>query len=128
MIFHLAIPAKDLSDSIRFYRVLGGKLGRQYAGVAIFNFHDIQLVLHVSDQYDQNPQMYPRHFGFILKKREHFDEAIDALSEVELKSIYKAPFVRQRGLESEHETFFLKDPANNLIEFKWYKNPEMIFS
>jgi extradiol dioxygenase family protein len=36
--------------------------------------------------------------------------------------------VRFSGRPEEHLTFFLKDPSNNLIEFKIYNNEEWIFA
>jgi extradiol dioxygenase family protein len=27
----------------------------------------------------------------------------------------------------EHQTFFLVDPSNNLLEFKWYRDAHMMY-
>ncbi len=48
------------------------------------------------------------------------------MTEQELE-FFKEPFIRFEGMQEEHTTFFLKDPSNNLIEFKHYKNERMIY-
>lgn len=128
-IFHLAIPSQDLAESLSFYAgKLGLKIGRKYPGHFVMDFYGSQVVCHFSKserQYEVKPQMYPRHFGVLIPSR-------DGLLELWLKyretSFVADPyFVRKEGEFAEHHTFFLKDPSNNLIEFKWYLNEEAIF-
>lgn len=121
MIFHLAIPAKDLKKSVAFYKKIGAEVGRSYKKNVILRFRDMQLVLHKGG-YDKKPSMYPRHFGFILEPRE-YKRAKKAL----LKYQFLRPQVRYQSAKGQHETFFLCDPANNLIEFKCYKYISEIF-
>lgn len=127
---HLAIPAKDIKESKAFYEMLGATVGREYEDSVILKFFDIQLVLHKSDKFDPVPQMYPRHFGVVFSSVEKF-----LLTHAEIVSntlfkdeyIYKNFFSRHVGKPEEHRTFFLKDPSNNLIEFKWYVNEAAVF-
>ncbi len=37
------------------------------------------------------------------------------------------PMVRFKGRQEEHVTFFLIDPANNLLEFKYYHDHSMVY-
>jgi uncharacterized protein len=124
--FHLAIPAADLGLSKKFYMDLGAKLGREYPTNVILNFYGCQLVLHKSDKIDHDPDMYPRHFGIILPSSSAFMVVVNIHNEKPY--VYAEMFTRALGEPSEHLSFFLKDPANNLIEFKWYKNPEAVFT
>lgn len=117
MIFHLAIPAVDLDDSVKFYEKLGATVGRKYETNVILNFMGIQLVLHKCrpEDVDQEPKMYPRHFGFVLPWLEYSD----LFTKWHSSAFYK-DIVRYKGARGEHQSFFLCDPSNNLIEFKYY--------
>lgn len=122
--FHLAIPSKDLKESMEFYSQLGCKIGRMTKAYIIVDFFGMQLVCHGSDECDEEPTMYPRHFGIILKQPEWFyllqySEALDI-------PFFQKELTRFPGLPQEHKTFFLKDPSNNLIEFKAYKDQRSI--
>ncbi len=128
-IFHLAIPCLDLDSTVDFYcGVLGCRLARRYEDRVTFEFFGAQLVCHLStkDEIPAVPKIYPRHFGLTLEKKAKFDELVDSLMGKGV-DFHTAPFVRFEKKREEHKSFFLKDPANNLIEFKWYRDPEMKF-
>lgn len=125
MIFHLAIPAIDLEKSKLFYVELGGRVGREYSHSVILEFYYCQLVLHQAAEVIISPEMYPRHFGFIMTDYNMLHELW-----VRLKGsgfIFAEYFTRHADKFEEHDTFFLFDPSNNVIEFKWYKHREAIF-
>lgn len=125
MIPHIAIPSVDIRESIIFYEEIGAKLGRWTDEWAIFNFQGTQLVCHLVDEVPE-PTMYPRHFGIIISDRFMFDVLYNFYI-VKYVRMFKQKFSRHTGTPAEHETFFLQDPSNNVIEFKWYRNPESIF-
>lgn len=125
MIFHLAIPARDIPEAIAFYSNLG-TLGRHEETWAIFNIKGMQLVCHKAREIPEKATMYPRHFGFIVEFKENFESFYAIAVHLGLE-IFEKNFTRFKGQHSEHETFFLKDPSNNVIEFKWYKNKDAIF-
>lgn len=125
-ILHLAIPALNLEDSIEFYLKIGAKLGRKTSSWAIFNFVNLQLVLHKSQEIDESPSMYPRHFGVIVNDDKKFLHYHDLAKRNELK-FFKECFSRYAGTFAEHKSFFICDPSNNLIEFKWYRNIASVF-
>jgi extradiol dioxygenase family protein len=125
--FHLAIPARDLDAAEAFYvKLLGCKLARRYADHITLDFFGDQLVCHLSDRIDENPQMYPRHFGITFRRREDFD-ALVRLARVRGATFFAEPSQRFDGLIEEHSTFMLIDPSNNLIEFKHYVDPRMMY-
>lgn len=123
--FHLAIPAQDLDASIAFYEKLGAKveIGRRYRVSAIMNFHGHQVVLHKSDKIDPSPMMYPRHFGIIVDTYEEFSDLYSSMPH----PYWQEVVVRHQGEPGEHFTFFICDPSNNLIEFKYYMRQEDVF-
>jgi len=125
--FHLAIPARDLGEAETFYvKLLGCKLARRYADRITLDFFGDQVVCHLSDRIDENPQMYPRHFGITFRHREDFD-ALVRLARVRGLTFFAEPSQRFEGLVEEHSTFVLADPSNNLIEFKHYLDPRMMY-
>lgn len=121
---HLAIPSADILKSMQFYTQLGFKLGRFNDVSCIINFFGLQLVCHKSDDIDLDPQMYPRHFG-IITTQEKWTALCSKAKELKVR-FFREPFLRYDGEPSEHGTFFIMDPSNNLIEFKYYKDETMI--
>ena len=127
-VFHLAIPCKDLDETQEFYvDKLGCKLARRYADRVTLNFFGDQLVCHLDpDKVDPSPQMYPRHFGVTFKRKEDFDTLLELAKERELE-FFQELTVRFPGKIEKHFTFFLKDPSNNLLEFKFYEDSKMMY-
>ncbi|WP_133128500.1 VOC family protein [Legionella nagasakiensis] len=70
--------------------------------------------------------IYLRHFGLILLKEQTLDAFIQHLEaqniafEIPLKTCFAQSTI-------EHHSFFLKDPSNNLLEFKYYTHLSAIF-
>ena len=132
--FHLAFPIFDIDKTIKWYtEILGCTIGRQDSKWVDFNFYNHQISGHLIDRknisFETNivdgHNIPIRHFGIILEP----DIWID-LSEKLIK--YKIEFVikpntRFRGEKGEQSTFFIKDPSENVLEFKAFKNDSMIF-
>ena len=127
-IFHLAIPCRDLDETIGFYRdKLGCRLARQYDDRVTFDFFGDQLVCHLCpDQTAKDPTMYPRHFGITFLDPDAFTRLLQSACSKNMP-FFKEPFQRFEGKREEHTTFFLIDPANNLLEFKHYRDDTMIY-
>jgi uncharacterized protein len=129
-VFHLAIPVYDLDAAQQFYvEVLGCKLARRYADRITIDFFGDQLVCHMVDRPDDAPAeltLYPRHFGVTFREAHDFD----ALHQLCLQRKIE-PFadvsIRFEGLVEAHRTFVLRDPSDNLIEFKHYADPRMMY-
>ena len=128
--FHLAIPAYDLETAQEFYVTkLGCKLARQYSDRITLDFFGDQLVCHLS----QRPvpggtpsDLYPWHFGITFRDGDDFDALHHLATQ---RSI---PFFAPLGTRFEdkvevHRTFVLIDPSDNLIEFKHYRDPRMMY-
>lgn len=126
-VFHLAIPCKELDETAAFYQKLGCKLARRYDDRVTFDFFGDQLVCHLSPKsVDEKPKMYPRHFGITFLEKVEYDKALELAINEELP-FFKEPMIRFEGKQEEHRTFFLIDPANNLLEFKYYEDNEMAY-
>ncbi len=126
-VFHLAIPARGLDDARRFYvEALGCTLARRYADRITLNFFGDQLVCHLSDRVDAAPQLYPRHFGVTFRDRPDWERLL-TLARAHHLPFFAHPFRRFDGQPEGHDTFVLQDPSNNLLEFKHYDNPHMMY-
>ncbi|WP_067620288.1 VOC family protein [Alicyclobacillus acidiphilus] len=126
-VFHLAIPAKDLDETFEFYVTkLGCKLARRYADRITLDFFGDQVVCHLSQDYDQQVKMYPRHFGVTFKDKQEFDNLYKLAKQREIP-FFQDLSKRFQGKIEEHEMFFLQDPSNNLLEFKYYPDPRMMY-
>jgi extradiol dioxygenase family protein len=126
-VFHLAIPCKDLDETALFYQKLGCKVARRYDDRVTFDFFGDQLVCHLNpEEIDEDPKMYPRHFGLTFVERSEFEEVLTNAIRDELP-FFQEEMVRFKGKREEHITFFLIDPSNNLLEFKYYHDKGMIY-
>jgi uncharacterized protein len=128
--FHLAIPVYDLDEAQQFYvGLLGCKLARRYADRITLDFFGDQVVCHLTEARPprQEPlELYPRHFGVT------FHDAADFEALYSCAVIRKIPFFRDvatrfDGMAEEHQTFVLVDPSENLLEFKHYRDPRMMY-
>jgi extradiol dioxygenase family protein len=125
--FHLAIPARDLDEAQHFYvDKLGCHLARRYDDRITLDFFGDQVVCHLSDQVVERPEMYPRHFGITFRRREDFD-AVLFCAETRDIEFFSPCQPRFKDRVEEHLTFVLKDPSGNLIEFKHYRDPRMMY-
>jgi hypothetical protein len=127
-VFHLAIPCKELDETQEFYvNKLGCQLARRYSDRVTFNFFGDQLVCHLApDKVDQSPQIYPRHFGVTFKRKEDFETLLKLAKERDIE-FFQELTVRFPDKTEKHLTFFLKDPSNNLLEFKFYEDSQMMY-
>lgn len=127
-VFHLAIPCADLDAAHDFYvHKLGCQMARRYDDRITLNFFGDQVVCHLSPgEIDLDPNMYPRHFGITFRDREEY-QALLARTEEHKLEYFAKPFLRFAGKREEHQAFFLKDPSNNLLEFKYYADAEMMY-
>ncbi|MCQ8185271.1 VOC family protein [Parvularcula maris] len=133
-IVHLAIPAGNLEETLKFYTdVLGCSLGNSEKGRwQDVNFWGNELTLHQSEErlpnvrhdVDMGAVLVP-HFGVHLTQ-EDFDGIKDRIAEAGLTYIDE-PYRRFEGGEYEQETFFIADPNGNVLEIKTMKNPEVLW-
>lgn len=132
-LFHLAIPVSDLDTANDFYiNVLGCSKGRSSTKWMDFNFYGHQLVCHEvkksfnKDLNDVDGNNIPvPHFGIILEWNQ-FQKLSADLKSKNINFIIE-PTIRFKGQVGEQAIMFLKDPSNNAIEFKSFRNNDEIF-
>jgi extradiol dioxygenase family protein len=126
-VFHLAIPARDLDEAQDFYvGRLGCKLARRYEDRITLDFFGDQVVCHLSEDWEREPQVYPRHFGVTFRQKEDFDRLLNLVATRHLRC-FREVETRFEGTVEEHLTMILIDPSNNLLEFKHYHDPRMMY-
>lgn len=127
-IFHLAIPISDVAQAKKFYaQDLGCPVGRENKSAVIFDFYGTQLVGHVTQELmTRAPGIYPRHFGLVLPTKLAWQEICDRAQAANI-FFYAQPKLRFRDQQLEHHCFFIEDPFYNLLEFKHYSYPAVIF-
>jgi extradiol dioxygenase family protein len=102
-------------------------LGRESKSAVTFGLAGHQLVAHVAeDPPGLQKGIYPRHFGLVFLQRSQWQELADR-AKVKGLTFFQHPRVRFPGTRIEHDTFFLRDPSNNLLEFKHYRHESAIF-
>jgi uncharacterized protein len=126
-VFHLAIPVRDLDEAQQFYvGGLGCKLARRYEDRITLDFFGDQVVCHLSPAIDEVPELYPRHFGVTFREQSDFDHVV-RLAEQRGLPVFANVKSRFETMPEEHLSFVVRDPSNNLIEFKHYLDPRMMY-
>ena len=128
-VFHLAIPVHDLDEAQRFYvTLLGCKLARRYDDRITVDFFGDQLVCHLTEGMPAGrpESLYPRHFGVTFRAAADF-EALHHCAVTRKIPFYQEASTRFEGMVEEHSTFVLLDPSGNLLEFKHYRDPRMMY-
>lgn len=127
-VFHLAIPCVNLDLTYDFYVLgLGCQQARRYDDRITLNFFGDQIVCHKNpDAIETNPTMYPRHAGITFFAEAEFKQLLTRAKQKKLP-FFKDVFTRFSGKAEEHQAFFLVDPSNNLLEFKYYNDPKMMY-
>ncbi|MGA2123039.1 MAG: VOC family protein [Acidimicrobiales bacterium] len=131
-VFHLAIPAYDLDETVEFYVTkLGCKLARRYDDRVTFDFFGDQLVCHLSEAPAERVPMselpmYPRHFGVTFREQADFDGLYQLCQQRDVP-FFADVSLRFEGRVEVHQTFVVCDPSSNLLEFKHYPDPRMMY-
>ena len=131
--FHLAFPVIDLKKSEEWYtQILGCSIGRKSDNWIDFNLFGHQIVAHLTENINKEntntvdgDDVPIRHFGVILSIPK-WNDLVSRLKNLNVQFLIK-PHIRFKDLKGEQHTLFIKDPDGNALEFKAFKNDEMIF-
>ncbi len=128
VVFHIAFPMKNIEETKSFYvEGLGCALGRESKVALTLNLGGHQIVAQMTSEPVEEPRsIYPRHFGLVFTTKKEWQALLDRARDKKL-AFFKEPRTRYTGSPLEHHTFFLEDPAHNLLEFKHYTNESAIF-
>lgn len=134
--FHLALPVDDLAAAERFYGgVLGLAQGRRSDQWIDFDFFGHQLVTHLAPGECRAAQTNAvdghavpvRHFGLVIENADRWRTLAERLAGADVDFIME-PTIRFEGQPGEQGTFFVKDPAGNALEFKYFDDPSQLFA
>jgi extradiol dioxygenase family protein len=133
--FHLAIPVQNLEVCRNFYRnILNCEEGRSTEDWVDFNFFGHQLVIHQKEAFNPDRISNPvdgynvpvPHFGVVLTWEDWLSFA-DRLKTANIKFEIE-PCIRFKGKVGEQATMFFKDPEENALEFKAFKDVNQLFA
>lgn len=133
--FHLAIPVHHLETARLFYRnTMGFSEGRSSDLWVDFNMYGHQLVIHEVAHEKAKKEHNPvdghdvpiPHFGIVLSWDQW--EALSDKLKADGISFVIEPGIRFKGEVGEQATMFFLDPSGNALEFKAFKNIEMLFA
>lgn len=133
--FHLAFPVTDLEAARRFYTdILGCKTGRESDHWIDFDFYGHQIVAHLVAPEDHpmtatnavdGHAVPASHFGVILDW-DQYEQFVVNLEQKGVEFVIE-PYVRFAGRKGEQATLFVRDPSNNYLEFKAFRDIDMLF-
>ena len=133
--FHFAIPVQNLEICRAFYKdVLNCEEGRSTEDWVDFNFFGHQLVIHQKEDFKavriSNPvdgyDVPVPHFGVVLSWEDW--HSLAARLKTKNTKFEIAPCIRFQGKVGEQATMFFKDPENNALEFKAFKDIKQLFA
>ena len=132
--FHLAFPVDNLEKTREFYtKTLGFSEGRSSDRWIDFDMYGHQVVAHLIDKVENvqtnsvdGDDVPASHFGVILEL-DDWEALADRLKKIDMNFIIE-PRVRFKGEAGEQATMFFLDPCGNALEFKAFKNDDMIFA
>ncbi len=124
--FHLAFPVDNLEKTREFYtKILECNEGRSSDRWIDFDMYGHQVVAHLIDKVEEvqtNPvdgdDVPASHFGVILEL-DKWEALAERLKKVDMNFIIE-PHIRFKGEAG--------DPCGNALEFKAFKNDDMIFA
>jgi hypothetical protein len=135
-LFHLAFPVTDLEQARSFYvEILGCSTGRESDRWIDFNFFGHQLVAHLVLPEDHpaaatnavdGHAVPASHFGVILDWAV-YEEFVARLEAAKAEFVIE-PCLRFEGRRGEQTTLFIRDPSNNYLEFKAFRDLDMLFA
>ncbi len=133
--FHLAIPVHNLNECRNFYtNTLNLEEGRNSDHWVDYNFFGHQLVIHYKPKAEDDTHTNSvdgkavpvPHFGVVLPW-EAFHEFAELLKSKDIQFIIE-PYIRFEGQVGEQATMFFKDPSDNALEFKAFKDMSQLFA
>ena len=134
--FHLAIPVRDLEETLAFYeKALDCTRGRESNDWVDLNFWGHQLVLHRVERVAQaegytnwvdGEHVPVPHFGVVLDW-DVFESLTERLTAQQCDFVIP-PTTRFEGRVGEQRICFLTDPSGNRLEFKTFRQPDRLFA
>ena len=117
--FHLSFTVPDLEQCKAFYiNILKCRISRDTGFWVDVIFFGHQLTLH--QEQDGKPSIPLDHFGVVLSNEEWLKVSLKISSQY--LPFVLSPIIKEQGTDTESGKFIIKDPAYNILEFKYYKS------
>jgi extradiol dioxygenase family protein len=131
--FHMSLPCQSVRETSSFYTNIAASLGRKTQNWVDVNLYGHQMTFIKSGKFNfSNPnyvfegKILPSfHFGVILDS-ETWNSVYKKLKEQNLDLVTESVFLKDKT--GEHQSFFVKDPNEFMLEFKSFKTPKDIFN
>lgn len=123
---HVAVPCRDVAEAADWYTdVIGAKPVRVLEDRVTLNVGGVlQLVCHLDPgRVEAAPRPYPRHFGLTFLDSDDYARMKAHIERIKHPFLMN-PMTRFPLNKHEHQSFMVADPSGNVVEFKWYLNPE----
>ncbi len=119
--FHLSFIVPNKDEAKHFYTdVLGCEIGRDNHSWFDIMFFGHQITIH---QATETMQSYTiDHFGPVLEKDQW--KAVSQQLDAEGIDFVAKPLVKTDSCGNESGKYLIKDPAGNILEFKYYDDFE----
>lgn len=120
-VFRIAIPCQNLDASEDFYvKKLGYSLKQKHPDRIMIDFSGALIVSYLFPEKNDNlPQIYPRHFGLVLPDTDSYNTILARAAEKQLDFIQESQ-LKRKGQAGKQLNFYIKDPANNIIQFSYW--------
>ena len=132
--FHMSLPCLSVKATKSFYiDNIGATIGRNTETWVDVNLFSHQLTFikaekfnFISPNYVFEGKILPSfHFGIILDKH-LWEDIYSRLRNKNLELVEQSNFLKDKS--GEHNSFFIKDPNDYMLEFKTFKHRENIFT
>ena len=128
-ILHLSLPVDNLAAARAFYEdALGCRVGRVRDDWFDVWFFGLQLTLQLRPSEARGAsEQGVRHFGVVLSDLATFDGLIARLRDHGIKWLVE-PTLHSEAMLSGKFAGKLADPAGNVLEIKYYDDPERLLA
>lgn len=131
--FHMSLPCLSVKETKNFYaNIIGASMGRSSQTWVDVNLYGHQLTFIKAQKFNFNSPNYvfegkilpSFHFGVIVDEAT-WKNIYKTLKEKKLELVDDSLFLKDKA--GEHQSFFIKDPNDYMLEFKCFKNQNSIF-
>lgn|SRR5690606_878527 len=130
--FHMSLPCLSVRETKKFYTSIGASIGRSTQGWIDVNLFGHQITFIKAEKFNFNSPNYvfegkilpSFHFGVIIELNA-WNGVYEKLKDQNLELVDKTTFLKDNP--GEHNSFFVTDPNDYMLEFKNFKNPLDVF-
>ncbi|MEO8934344.1 MAG: bleomycin resistance protein [Xanthomarina sp.] len=132
-LFHMSLPCLSVKETKNFYiNSIGATVGRHtqsWVDISLFG-HQITFIKAEKFQFNSPNYVFEGkilpsfHFGVIIDEKT-WNDIYSKLVKQGLEVVDKTTFLSNKS--GEHQSFFIKDPNDYMLEFKCFSDSKSIF-